>query len=200
MDPLQTLFDWCYFLNLRLSVRRFTASPTTPSNLCRTSSTQKSTVPQTIPYPSFRTGNSASLFDEHSFLNRSSRWYLQKEERPSQAGISTVNIRRRYASFFPPFTSNLICFSLLLSSQALDFLCIAVHELASISERRVERLCNPSLSELPAFLVNEGGLNSGFMIAHCTAAALGSYSQHLWGFHVRPLTLIARIFQHFFSF
>lgn len=58
-------------------------------------------------------------------------------------------------------------------SQALDFLSIAVHELASISERRIERLCNPSLSELPAFLVNEGGLNSGFMIAHCTAAALG---------------------------
>lgn len=57
--------------------------------------------------------------------------------------------------------------------QALDFLAIAVHELASISERRTERLCNPSLSELPAFLVNEGGLNSGFMIAHCTAAALG---------------------------
>lgn len=59
------------------------------------------------------------------------------------------------------------------SCQALDFLAIAVHELASISERRIERLCNPSLSELPAFLVNEGGLNSGFMIAHCTAASLG---------------------------
>ena len=50
---------------------------------------------------------------------------------------------------------------------------IGVHELAAISERRIERLCNPSLSELPAFLVAEGGLNSGFMIAHCTAAALG---------------------------
>lgn len=57
--------------------------------------------------------------------------------------------------------------------QALDYLAIGVHELASISERRIERLCNPSLSELPAFLVTEGGLNSGFMIAHCTAAALG---------------------------
>uniref|UniRef100_A0A3B3ZQE0 Histidine ammonia-lyase n=1 Tax=Periophthalmus magnuspinnatus TaxID=409849 RepID=A0A3B3ZQE0_9GOBI len=57
-------------------------------------------------------------------------------------------------------------------AKALDFLAIAVHELAAISERRIERLCNPSLSELPAFLVNEGGLNSGFMIAHCTAAAL----------------------------
>ncbi|XP_003967702.1 histidine ammonia-lyase [Takifugu rubripes] len=64
-------------------------------------------------------------------------------------------------------------------AKALDFLCIAVHELASISERRVERLCNPSLSELPAFLVNEGGLNSGFMIAHCTAAALVSENKVL---------------------
>jgi histidine ammonia-lyase len=59
------------------------------------------------------------------------------------------------------------------SFQALDYLAIGVHELAAISERRIERLCNPSLSELPAFLVSEGGLNSGFMIAHCTAAALG---------------------------
>ncbi|TNN00311.1 hypothetical protein fugu_011557 [Takifugu bimaculatus] len=64
-------------------------------------------------------------------------------------------------------------------AKALDFLSIAVHELASISERRVERLCNPSLSELPAFLVNEGGLNSGFMIAHCTAAALVSENKVL---------------------
>lgn len=60
-----------------------------------------------------------------------------------------------------------------LPFQVLDYLAIGVHELASISERRIERLVNPSLSELPAFLVREGGLNSGFMIAHCTAAALG---------------------------
>nr|XP_020480713.1 histidine ammonia-lyase isoform X1 [Monopterus albus] len=64
-------------------------------------------------------------------------------------------------------------------SKALDFLAIAVHELASISERRIERLCNPSLSELPPFLVSEGGLNSGFMIAHCTAAALVSENKVL---------------------
>ncbi|XP_077452493.1 histidine ammonia-lyase isoform X2 [Stigmatopora argus] len=64
-------------------------------------------------------------------------------------------------------------------AKALDFLAIAVHELASISERRIERLCNPSLSELPAFLVNDGGLNSGFMIAHCTAAALVSENKVL---------------------
>uniref|UniRef100_A0A8C5EYX1 Histidine ammonia-lyase n=1 Tax=Gouania willdenowi TaxID=441366 RepID=A0A8C5EYX1_GOUWI len=64
-------------------------------------------------------------------------------------------------------------------AKALDFLAIAVHELASISERRIERLVNPALSELPAFLVNEGGLNSGFMIAHCTAASLVSENKVL---------------------
>ncbi|XP_006013136.1 histidine ammonia-lyase-like isoform X1 [Latimeria chalumnae] len=64
-------------------------------------------------------------------------------------------------------------------AKALDYLAIGVHELGSISERRIERLCNPSLSELPAFLVSEGGLNSGFMIAHCTAAALVSENKVL---------------------
>ncbi|KAG8439607.1 hypothetical protein GDO86_005695 [Hymenochirus boettgeri] len=64
-------------------------------------------------------------------------------------------------------------------AKALDYLAIGVHELASISERRIERLCNPSLSELPAFLVTEGGLNSGFMIAHCTAASLVSENKVL---------------------
>uniref|UniRef100_A0A452QVY7 Histidine ammonia-lyase n=1 Tax=Ursus americanus TaxID=9643 RepID=A0A452QVY7_URSAM len=64
-------------------------------------------------------------------------------------------------------------------AKALDYLAIGVHELAAISERRIERLCNPSLSELPPFLVAEGGLNSGFMIAHCTAAALVSENKAL---------------------
>ncbi|KAL7982525.1 hypothetical protein Chor_010123 [Crotalus horridus] len=64
-------------------------------------------------------------------------------------------------------------------AKALDYLAIGVHELAAISERRIERLCNPSLSELPPFLVTEGGLNSGFMIAHCTAAALVSENKAL---------------------
>ena len=61
----------------------------------------------------------------------------------------------------------------------LDFLCIAVAELASISERRIERLVNPQLSGLPAFLVSEGGLNSGFMIAQYTAASLVSENKVL---------------------
>ncbi|MCJ8743076.1 hypothetical protein PDJAM_G00089610 [Pangasius djambal] len=64
-------------------------------------------------------------------------------------------------------------------AKALDFLAIGVHELASISERRIERLCNPSLSNLPAFLVKEGGLNTGFMVVHCTAAALVSENKVL---------------------
>jgi histidine ammonia-lyase len=58
---------------------------------------------------------------------------------------------------------------------ALDALAMAVSELASISERRVERLVNPTLSEgLPPFLTADGGLNSGFMIPQVTAAALVS--------------------------
>ena len=57
--------------------------------------------------------------------------------------------------------------------QVLDYLAISVHELANMSERRIERLINPAYSNLPAFLVKEVGLNSAFRVAHCTAAALG---------------------------
>ncbi|MFH1985312.1 MAG: histidine ammonia-lyase [Pseudomonadota bacterium] len=62
---------------------------------------------------------------------------------------------------------------------AMDFLGIAVAELGNISERRIERLVNPMLSGLPAFLVKDGGLNSGFMIAQYTAAALVSENKVL---------------------
>jgi histidine ammonia-lyase len=62
---------------------------------------------------------------------------------------------------------------------AMDFLGMAISELANISERRVERLVNPQLSGLPAFLVSDGGLNSGFMIAQYTAAALVSENKAL---------------------
>lgn len=56
-----------------------------------------------------------------------------------------------------------------------DTLAAAVTDIASISERRIERLVNPTLSpDLPPFLVREGGLNSGFMMLHVTAAALVS--------------------------
>ncbi len=61
----------------------------------------------------------------------------------------------------------------------MDFLSMAVAELANISERRIERLVNPMLSGLPAFLVGDGGLNSGFMIAQYTAAALVSENKVL---------------------
>jgi histidine ammonia-lyase len=62
---------------------------------------------------------------------------------------------------------------------AMDFMGMAVAELANISERRIERLVNPKLSGLPAFLVSDGGLNSGFMIAQYTAAALVSENKVL---------------------
>lgn len=56
-----------------------------------------------------------------------------------------------------------------------DFLKIAISELASVSERRTERLVNPALSEgLPAFLTKEGGVCSGFMIAQYAAASMVS--------------------------
>jgi len=61
----------------------------------------------------------------------------------------------------------------------MDFLCMAVSEFANISERRIERLVNPKLSGLPAFLVSDGGLNSGFMIAQYTAASLVSENKVL---------------------
>jgi histidine ammonia-lyase len=63
---------------------------------------------------------------------------------------------------------------------ALDALAMGVAELASISERRVERLVNPSLSGgLPPFLTVDGGLNSGFMIPQYVAASLVSENKVL---------------------
>ena len=64
-------------------------------------------------------------------------------------------------------------------SQALDLLAIACAPLQTISERRVEQLVNPSLSGLPPFLAQNSGLNSGFMIAQVTAAALCAESKVL---------------------
>jgi histidine ammonia-lyase len=62
---------------------------------------------------------------------------------------------------------------------ASDFLCIALSELANISERRIASLINPAVSNLPAFLIKEPGLNSGFMIAQTLAAALVSENKSL---------------------
>lgn len=62
---------------------------------------------------------------------------------------------------------------------SFDFLGIAISELANISERRLERLINYQLNDLPAFLTDKGGLNSGFMIAQYAAAALVSENKVL---------------------
>jgi histidine ammonia-lyase len=61
----------------------------------------------------------------------------------------------------------------------LDFMAIALSELADISERRIDRLTNGSSEKLPKFLAREGGLNSGYMIAQYTAAALVSENKVL---------------------
>ncbi|MBI2711680.1 MAG: histidine ammonia-lyase [Bdellovibrio sp.] len=62
---------------------------------------------------------------------------------------------------------------------AMDALSIAVAELANISEQRMEKLINPSLSDLPPFLTARGGLNSGFMIIQVTAASIVSENKTL---------------------
>lgn len=64
-------------------------------------------------------------------------------------------------------------------SLALDVLSIALTQLSTVSERRVEQLVNPSLSGLPPFLAQNSGLNSGFMIAQVTSAALVAESRIL---------------------
>lgn len=61
----------------------------------------------------------------------------------------------------------------------LDYLAAALATLANISERRLEQLVNPDISRLPAFLTPNAGLNSGFMIAQVTAAALASENKSL---------------------
>ena len=57
---------------------------------------------------------------------------------------------------------------------AADVIVIALAQLATISERRSDRLVNPALSDLPAFLTADSGLQSGYMMAQVTAAALAS--------------------------
>ena len=62
---------------------------------------------------------------------------------------------------------------------AADYLALAIAEIGSMSERRTALLIDANLSGLPAFLVQEGGLNSGFMMAQVTAAALTSENKTL---------------------
>ncbi|WP_120007513.1 histidine ammonia-lyase [Teichococcus vastitatis] len=62
---------------------------------------------------------------------------------------------------------------------AADIIALALAEIGALSERRIALLTDPALSGLPAFLVRDGGLNSGFMIAQVTAAALASENKAL---------------------
>ena len=62
---------------------------------------------------------------------------------------------------------------------ALDFMGIAISAMASISECRIEKMINPSMSSLPAFLAPKGGLNSGHMIVQVAAASLVSENKIL---------------------
>jgi histidine ammonia-lyase len=62
---------------------------------------------------------------------------------------------------------------------AADNLALAIAEIGALSERRTAMLIDSSLSQLPPFLVEQGGLNSGFMLAQVTAAALASENKSL---------------------
>jgi histidine ammonia-lyase len=68
---------------------------------------------------------------------------------------------------------------------AADYLALAIAEIGALSERRIALLIDEHLSGLPAFLVAEGGLNSGFMMAQVTAAALASENKS----HAHPASV-----------
>jgi histidine ammonia-lyase len=100
----------------------------------------------------------------------------------AQGGTATPESRPRAQSRGPARPSSAIADAAVLSGGnfhgqpiafVLDFLGIALTALAGISERRIERLVNPTLNEgLPPFLASAAGLNSGFMMPQVTAAAL----------------------------
>jgi histidine ammonia-lyase len=64
-------------------------------------------------------------------------------------------------------------------AMGMDYLSIAMAELASISEQRIEKMINPAISDLPAFLMKKSGINSGFMIVQVAAAAIVSENKTL---------------------
>ena len=64
-------------------------------------------------------------------------------------------------------------------AMAADQLAIAIAEIGALSERRMALLIDQHLSELPPFLIKDGGINSGFMMPQVTAAALASENKHL---------------------
>ena len=70
-------------------------------------------------------------------------------------------------------------------AMAADYLALAIAEIGALSERRIALLIDTNLSGLPAFLVEQGGLNSGFMMAQVTAAALASENKS----HAHPASV-----------
>ena len=68
---------------------------------------------------------------------------------------------------------------------AADYLALAIAEIGALSERRIALLIDSHMSGLPAFLVEDGGLNSGFMMAQVTAAALASENKS----HAHPASV-----------
>src|SRR5690606_10447033 len=66
-----------------------------------------------------------------------------------------------------------------LVAMSADVMAIAISEIGSIAERRISLLIDSHLSQLPPFLVNNSGINSGFMLAHVTASALASENKTL---------------------
>lgn len=70
-------------------------------------------------------------------------------------------------------------------AMAADNLALAISEIGALSERRIALLVDKNMSELPAFLVENGGVNSGFMLAQVTAAALASENKT----HAHPASI-----------
>jgi histidine ammonia-lyase len=102
----------------------------------------------------------------------------------AHVGTAASAVQERSSAAFPNATSGDVISGGNFHGEplafALDFLAIALSALAGISERRIERLVNPALSEgLPPFLAQGAGLNSGFMMPQVTAASLVSENKVL---------------------
>jgi len=141
----------------------------------------------------YRAMDSSSILDSHRFCDRVQDAYALRCA-PQVHGASRDAINHAMVTMQIEATSvtdNPLVFAdegLLRSNGnfhgqpiaiSLDVMAIALSEIANISERRVERLVNPTLSGLPAFLTANGGLNSGYMIAQYTAASLVSENKVL---------------------
>jgi histidine ammonia-lyase len=128
------------------------------------------------PTPAVNPDGISDLSDAKKEIERLNQIVKQQNDHPAMGLKRTTDTFYRGGGGFVISGGN---FHGEYPAKVLDYLAIAIHEIASVSERRIERLVNPTLSNLPAFLVKDGGLNSGFMIAHCTAAALVSENKVL---------------------